>query len=246
MDKMFDSFFDDIFKNDNKKELDPFEINNNTQKTTVFEAPNHQKKMDLNIIPSLKRFEKPFSIENINTNSPIEIMNPSIFKNIEQKIAVDDLEVEKNLNKLDEKINMNLLKIQDELTVEKQKYITNPRSEFNSKNADNFKPEVDQQSSHNKGEAESKTKTDSDSSESLINKITLNENFYKIFQSSSLAKLVKYSFYLGIALIILMVTLILIKFCMGNKENDKFIKTRHSINEIEDELNNMRGREKLF
>lgn len=249
MDKMFDSFFDDIFNKDNNNSLDQLLVNNNTVKTTVFDAPNDQKILNLNVNPTLQRFENS-SIENLNTNIPNEIMNPSILKNIQDKITKNDVEVEKNLNKLDEQINAKRPKIQDELTVEKQKYISNYSIENNNKKIENSNQKVEQQTILNNDKtpkpSDLKNKGDSDSSGSLINKITVNESLSKILNGSSTAKLVKYSFYFGIGLIILMLALLLVKFCLGTKEIDKPIKTRHSINEIEDELNNMREREKLF
>lgn len=41
----------------------------------------------------------------------------------------------------------------------------------------------------------------------------------------------------------IIIALFLMKFCLSAKDSDKPIKTRHSINKIEGELNNMRGGE---
>lgn len=251
MDQIFDNFFEDVFNKDQKNGINAAKLNNNTDnivKTTVFDSNNNQKSLEININPASQRFEKPFDIEKINTNLVNEIMNPNIIKAIEGKIAKNDFEVEKNINKLDEKINGNKVKVQNELLVEKQKYIKDSiKEDENHKNLNNEilnKKENEQLNSYDAAK-DSNAKSKSDS-ENLINKITLNENLTKILNVSSTAKLVKYAFYFGILIVICMLALLFVKFCIAAKDFDKPIKTKHSINEIEDELNAMKGRDKLF
>ena len=252
MDQMFDSFFDDIFNKDNKNKIQPLAVNNNTVRTTVFDTADHSKSLNIKVNPSIQRYGNPYTIETLNKqNIPSEIIIPSIIKNIEEKIAHNDIEMEKNLNKIDEKVNGKKKKIsQNELMVEKQKYITDSLTHNNdNRNIENSNKRANKQITTGGNQAdmpsESK-KNDNDSSESLVNKITLSENLSKMLSGSFTSKLVKYSFYFGILFVIFMLALLMVKFCLAAKDIDKPIKTRHSINEIEDELNNMRGREKLF
>jgi hypothetical protein len=250
MDKMFDSFFDDIFIKDQKYAFNPSPVNNNSDiivKTTVFDTSNNQKTLNINVNPNSQRFEKPFVIENLNTNIPNEIMIPSIINSLEGKIAKNDFQVEKIINKIDEKVNMKG-KAQNELAIEKQKYITDPdSSKYNKYKNENSNEKTNPQMISDAGKTRDFNNSNrNNDSESLINKIILDENLTKILTGSLSAKLVKYSFYFGIVFVICMLAFFLIKFCLAAKGIDKPIKTKHSINEIEDELNNLKGREKLF
>ena len=86
----------------------------------------------------------------------------------------------------------------------------------------------------------------SNSTDNTMDLNTLNENVISLLKGSNTGKIVKYIFYLGIFLVILLLSLWLIKFCITVRDTERPIKTKHSINEIEDELNNMKEREKLF
>jgi len=270
MDKVFDSFFDDIFNKDNNSPvhtLNTIKINN-TVETPLFDSSNHQKILKINVSPDSQRFSSPSAFETLRAKHITnDFANNSFIKNFQDKIAQTDFQLEKRINKIDHKVTASATAKQphapqNELSVEQQKYktitvnsltennnIQNSNQIANTQTNSRGGDKVDKPSDSgiNTSNNSSKSIKDSDSSESLINKITLNERFSNIVQSfSSTAKLVKYSFYFGIALVILMLGLMMVKFCIAAKENDKPIKTRHSINEIEDELNNMRGREKLF
>ncbi len=244
MDKIFDNFFDDVF-NHNHKNSSIIHKENIESGPSIFDI-NSNKKNEKIKIPDINLFETKYKLDSkLQNDHFINTMSPVMVKNLQRNMFQNELEIQKSLNKLDVSLNEeNFNTPQNELIKEKDKFIQdslknkNLNTIENNDNQKNIKNDISTNNQRQK--VENKTEITSDT---LFDNINLNENLMKILTT---AKLVKYGLYFLFFFMILMFALILIKFCLKSKDNDKPIKTRHSINEIEDELNNMREREKLF
>lgn len=244
---MFDSFFEDVFNKDHNKTKS--EKNNRTIDLNKINNPDFK----VNITPEINLLEK-----NSGYKYKDNYNNHSLFKenklfedniNIKPSSTINALnkEIEKSLNNLNNKI----------LEIEKTQEVLNKRDRVNSSfhNVD--------QANKSDSKLDSDKQTDSTSPQKQVNvpdnqnskkdiHINANENridqntFRKYLNEYSIAKMMKYSFYLIMALIIMILSILLVKFLLGMYSSEKPIKTKHSINEIEDELNNMKEREKLF
>jgi len=256
MDKVFDDFFQDVFNSNRKNASNILPNNDKFVKTPIFDNSNLKHSLKINVNPDVNLPEFEFA----PTFNPNPNMLPNIIKNRNDDLSAFDLKLKTRLNEIDKNVHAKPNTLQNELLIEKQKWIDNSvrdkKIDNVNKNLDN-KPNDEYKLSDNnfnnnlivnsQNTTEIKSSDNSSqSSDSLINKLNMKESFTNIFKGTSSAAFVKYSFYLTILIIMIIIGLFLIKFCLAAKDSDKPIKTRHSINEIEDELNNMRGREKLF
>ena len=209
-------------------------------------------------------------VENNSESNEKNTKNEDFFDDIKHLIKEikDDSEKDKNKNseentRLSLNLNDSENKINQEITENKIEYNNPINYEINPINYENNTinllnekqklidlnlKETFNNSSYNLKEPNEKSKN---STVDDLNTMNFNEKFKKLFDIKLLIltyisfKALKYFTYLLMIIFILILFLCLIKFFISKDSEEFSIKTKHSINEIEDELNSMK-RDKLF